>query len=264
MRIQSMVKEMLEAVLPEPAMVEVRKLHYLRKLKGARPTDEPDLAISLELLGNGDQAVDCGANYGLYTRFFAEKVGPTGRVYSVEPVPSTFAVLSANVRRLNLANATVVNKAVSDEPGQVTMTVPVGGGGKNFYQAHIMKSGEAPAAVRSFTVEASPIDRIVPDGAAIRLMKVDVEGHELPAMKGALGLLRRDEPALLIEVSGSPDVPGSAADLFRLLTGLGYRVYASAGLSLHPYAPGMRSVNYFFLRDAHLSRLRASGVRLHG
>jgi len=263
MNIRSVVKEMLEVLLPAGAMLSVRKLHYLKKIREASPSEEPDLAIAPRLLAAGECAVDAGANYGLYTRFLAGAVGPSGRVFSIEPIPSTFSVLRSNIKGLGLSNVTLINAAVSDEPGEVTMTVPVHGGGRNFYQAHIMKSG-GQTSDHTFTVKALPLDSAIPTNARIRLMKVDVEGHELPCMKGAMGLLRRDAPALLIEVSGSPDAPGASADLFALLSGLDYLPYASDGLSLRPRTPGMRSVNYFFLKPDHLARLRSNGVFVHG
>jgi FkbM family methyltransferase len=262
MKFQTFVKDVLEAVLPEPAMVQVRKLHYRRKLKSASAADEPDLTVAVRLLSAGDVAVDCGANYGLYTRFFSEAVGANGRVVAIEPVPSTFAVLSSNVRGLGLSNVTAVNKAVSDHTGSVTMTIPVQSGGKNFYQAHITQDGATEGA-RSFTVEAGPIDQMVPQGASVRLMKIDVEGHELPCIQGALNLLKKDEPALLIEVSGNPDGDGPARRLVDLLGSVGYRVFGSDGLSLRIRRPGMSRVNYFFLKDAHLARLRQNGVAVH-
>ncbi len=264
MNIKSAIKEMLEAVLPEAAMVEVRKFHFLRKIKNLKSSEETDLSIAVRLLAPGDGAIDCGANFGMYTRFFGEAVGPGGRVFSVEPIPSTFAVLSSNVKGLGLNHVTLFNKAVSDQPGHLTMTVPMMGGGRNFYQAHILRAGETvDANSRAFTVEIAPIDSLIPDNIIIRLMKVDVEGHELPCMKGALGLLKRDKPALLIEVSGSPDKDESAEKLFKLLTDLGYGAFASDGLSLRPYRTGMRSVNYFFLMNTHLEHLQGHGVRLN-
>jgi len=266
MKIQTMVREVLEAVLPESAMLKVRKWHYLNKVRGLSVSVEPDLAIAVKLLSPGDVAVDAGANYGMYMRFFAEAVGPTGHVFTIEPIPSTHAVLSSNVAGLGFRHVTVINQAVSDTPGEVTMEVPTGAGGKNFFQAHIVKADgvqRAPAPGK-FTVKSSPLDELVMGRGQVRLMKVDVEGHELPCLKGALKMLRRDSPALLIEVSGNPDGDGAAKQLFDLLGAEGYKPYASKGMSLALRTPGTRSVNYFFLKDDHLGRLRAAGIPVHG
>jgi FkbM family methyltransferase len=265
MSMKSMIRVVLETVLPEPAMTQVRKYHYLRKIRSLKATEETDLSIAVKLLAPGDGAVDCGANFGLYTRFFGETVGSSGRVFSVEPIPSTFAVLSSNVRGLGLRHVTLFNKAVSDRPGQLTMSVPIQGGGRNFYQAHILRPGETVGPNdRAFTVEIAPLDQLIPADAGIRLMKVDVEGHELPCIRGAVQLLRRDQPALLIEVSGNPDTEGPARQLFEALGALGYSAFASEGMALRRREAGRSSVNYFFLKDNHVSHLRNVGVPVHG
>jgi hypothetical protein len=80
-------------------------------------------------------------------------------------------------------------------------------------------------------------DLVGPDAARIRFMKIDVEGHEGPVVRGALEILRRSQPALLIEVSGDPDAPASsAARLVQELAALGYRAYWWDGVAAGPAA----------------------------
>ena len=49
-------------------------------------------------LKQGQTVVDIGANIGYYALLEARQVGPTGRVYAIEPVPENFATLNKNVR----------------------------------------------------------------------------------------------------------------------------------------------------------------------
>src|SRR5262245_27458413 len=132
------IKRVLTAVLPEGAMRIVRRFHYRHKLAHARIEEENDLVIAARLVAPGDTAVDVGANYGLYTRFLCEAAGPSGRVYAIEPVPVTFEVLQSNISALRLRDVRLINRALSDHPGTVNMTVPTIGGDENFYQAHIV------------------------------------------------------------------------------------------------------------------------------
>ncbi|MBV9080301.1 MAG: FkbM family methyltransferase [Elusimicrobia bacterium] len=262
MSVRGAVKGVLTAVLPESAMMSVRKYHYRRKLARARIDEENDLVIAARLVIPRDVAADVGANYGLYTRFLSEAAGPQGRVYSVEPIPTTFSVLKSNVEGLGLANVRLVNCALSDHPGSVEMAVPKMGGGENFYQAHIV-DGTDGAGVHKFKVELATLDNVLRSESAVAFIKIDVEGHELPCIRGASDVISRCAPALLIEVSGSPDHPGASSELFQDLLKRGYRVFASDGLALRPHTAGHKSVNYFFLRDNHLSRLAAAGVPTH-
>lgn len=239
--------------LPEVILQRVRKVHYARKLMTAAP--EPDTAVLAHLVPAGGCALDLGANFGSYTRFLAEAVGPDGVVHAVEPVPPMYEVLRANVRRLRLRQVRTHPVAVSDATRTVTMTVPrYPAGGANFYEARIVRRSSG----RTLRVPGVRLDDLFAHLPRIDVVKCDVEGHELSVLRGAETLIRRHRPAWLIEVSGDPDASGSdAAEVVGLLRAEGYDVYRFDGRKLRPRAHGDRAVNYFFLRPEHLGRLPA-------
>jgi FkbM family methyltransferase len=241
----------LLSLLPDPLADLLRQAHYYRRLRNASASDEGDLAMALALLRRGDAAIDVGANFGLYTRFFAEAVGPGGTVIAVEPVPVTFRVLQNNVRRLRLHNVVAVNAACSDREEPVLMRVPRIGGAENFYRAQIEHASRAQPAERVFQVQARRLDQLVHRNLRISLLKIDVEGHELKCLQGAMQLIRRWHPALLVEVNGDPDEREGAGALFELLNHLGYQAYVRSGNALARRLPGDRATNYFFLQERH-------------
>jgi FkbM family methyltransferase len=251
------LKHLTLQVFPERVLQELRKVHYARKLRHARA--EPEMDVIRHLLPVGGCAIDLGANFGLYTRFLAEAVGSEGTVHAVEPVPATFDVLRTNVRRLGLSTVTVHNVAVSDERGEVTMTVPhYARGGENLYEARIVDD-DGPAGERMVRVPAATLDDLFARLGRIDFVKCDVEGHELNVLEGAAEILRVHRPAWLIEVSGDPDDPdSSAAELVRVMALAGYRVFHLDGDEPRPRVSGDRAVNYFFLRPEHRRRLRAA------
>src|SRR5437660_4519199 len=122
MLLASPFKSLALRFLPELALQRVRRAHYARKLAAAGP--EPETAVLRHLVPAGGCALDLGANFGLYTRFLAEAVGPDGVVHAVEPVPPMYDVLRANVRRLRLAQVRTHPVAVSDVTRTVAMTIP--------------------------------------------------------------------------------------------------------------------------------------------
>lgn len=241
----------LLSLLPEPVEELLRKAHYYRRLRTASPDQEADLAVSLGLLQPGDVAVDVGANFGLYTRFFAEAVGPRGTVIAVEPIPVTFRVLQSNLRRLALTNVIAVNAACSDREETLAMRVPRIGGAENFYRARIDGEEAGHPGERVYQVQARRLDRLVHRDLRVALVKVDVEGHEARCLRGAMELIRRCRPALLVEVTGDPDVPGRAGALLGVLRCLGYEAYVAAGGALARRRAGQRATNYFFLQERH-------------
>lgn len=228
--------------LPKKLLQHARKAHYLRKLR-ADAVREPDLDAVRRLVRPGDRVVDLGANVGLYTKALSECVGPAGAVIAAEPVPDTFDVLDANVRRLGLGNVRVYNVAVSDADGWAVMEVPAyRSGGENLYEARIV--ADATTGVR---VPTRTLDALAGDGP-VAFVKCDVEGHELSVLRGAQRVLREQKPAWLIEVGGDPDQPGAAQQVFELMRGFGYDAYWFDGAELRLRETGRRCTNYFFLK----------------
>jgi FkbM family methyltransferase len=252
MVLNSILKNLALRLLPEAVLQPLRKAHYARKLvTGAA---EPEMAVLRHLVPAGGCAIDLGANFGSYTKLFAEVVGQSGAVYAFEPIPSTFKVLRSNLDRLGLSNVETFPVAASDVAAFVEMAIPrYAAGGANFYEARIGRPSRGEQAARATTVR---LDDVLADLDRVDVIKCDVEGHELNVLKGADRLLRRCRPAWLMELSGNPDdATTSAAEVVARMRAEGYEVYRFDGRKLRPRARGDRAVNYFFLRPEHLGRL---------
>ncbi len=255
-----LLKSLMLRALPDLLLFQAKRLHYPGVVRGYRP---PHAAVLRALVAPGDHVVDIGANVGWYTRALSELVGPDGRVFSVEPVPPTFALLSHCVRRLGLRNVELFNCAMSDRPGSAVMEVPrYLEGGENFYTARIVSDPRDDARLRAFQVAVSSIDALLaPRLRRMTFVKCDVEGHELAVVRGALATLARWKPALLIEVSGDPDDPRSTAHaVIAQLVELGYGAYRFDGQGLARRRAGQRAVDYFFLNEEQVVRLRRADV----
>ena len=254
------MKGLLLRVLPEFVLSRLKRIHYVRALASF---SEVEVAVIKELVVKGDRALDVGANVGWYTRILSELVGESGRVYSIEPIPETFALLSYCVKKLHLSNVETFNYAVSDKDGIVRMEIPkYGGGGDNYYQSRIVEGGSGEGALRSHAVESRSIDSLFPAAETrISFIKCDVEGHELAVARGAENVTRRSFPAWLVEVSSNPDEDGTEARLlFSHYEQMGYGAYWYADETLHLRRKGEQPTNCFFLRENHVARLKASGM----
>lgn len=143
-----------------------------------------------------------------------------GRVYAFEPVLDNFYFAKRNAERLGLRNVMLFNAGLSDANDVLPIRTSEAdgrdaGGGASFFEGR-------PA--RNFRVEHAPVLRL--DDLPIEdlaLLQLDVEGHELRALRGAEGLIRRMRPVILVE-----DLAG---DCDGLLGGLGYAFcFARTGL----------------------------------
>jgi FkbM family methyltransferase len=199
-------KRVLTRLLPDGAYQRVLARSKARDFATGR-FREPELDLVGSLLRPGEVAVDVGANHGMWTLALSRAAGHDGRVYSFEPVPFTFGTLSAVVRQSGLGNVTLINRGCSDRVATMDMTVPLQrSGSSDDLQAHLAaRSAARSEKTRSVTVpcEMTTLDVALADVERVALLKLDIEGAELLAMRGAAELIARELPAIVCEVDGT-------------------------------------------------------------
>jgi FkbM family methyltransferase len=239
--------------------------HYCERLAAFDARDEPDLRVALALVRHGDLAVDVGANIGVYTRFLSRRVGRSGRVWSLEPVPFTYSVLCHNVRALRLRNVVPLPYAATAADAPLTMELPQAESGHlDIYVARVAAPAEG-RPVRRVPVQGRSLDSVWSQrGGRPAFIKIDVEGHEAACLRGAARIVEACRPALLVEMTSDLDIPGEAAELLHHAGSLGYGCFWWDGTRLRSRRPGDRHVNHFFLQPGHLEQLAAEGVPLSG
>jgi len=152
--------------------------------------DEPEVQGLLKrVLKPGDWAIDGGANCGIFTVAMARLVGPTGRVLAFEPGENNVGLLEQNVRAAGCQNVEIIQKALWSKSETVRLHMHVDGS-KNSLAPHSGTHGSAD-------IEAVALDdyvsmsllgrlRLLKLGRLrLRLLKLDIEGAEMEALKGA-------------------------------------------------------------------------------
>jgi FkbM family methyltransferase len=252
----SLIKWLAGSFLPARVLFLVKKFYYARTIGTFW---EPDILPINRLVKSGDFAIDLGANIGWYSHVLAHLVGENGRVYSIEPIPDTFELLSAVAAARRLKNIELFNVAISDKDGSAVMEIPLHEyGGKNFYQAKIVSDlQQSDSCTKRYTVPVRSLDSLFQSIAPrVSFIKCDVEGHELAAFKGAGKFLEKQRPAIMIEVAGQLEKEGSSArELYGILTSYGYKPFIFDGKRLIERPTGHWAVNYFFLQPHHLPNL---------
>ena len=180
--------------------------------------DFEDMGFVLHALRRDDTFLDVGANCGAYSVLASGVVGAAS--IAVEPVPHTFERLRA-ILALNELNERVeaVPAGVGREAGTATFSTDRGA------MNRILPDGQTRAD--SVEIPVRTIDEIVA-GRAVRILKIDVEGFEQPALQGASALLAQgDLQAILVELNGSGRAYGYEDEgVHVLLTDAGFRPYA--------------------------------------
>jgi len=188
-----------------------------------------DLDIQLLLdvvLQPGDTCIDIGANVGNMTLHAAYRVGPKGRVISFEPNPQCYQRICQVIAENHLAHVSVHNIALGEEPGRVTLKV-LGGG-------TIMASLAIDSRVDTWVREEIEVEVVRGDDLIGKnlgehvLLKADVEGYELYALRGFGRMIEHHRPMILIEVEPRYLKRAGADEyqLFNFVQSRGYKAYA--------------------------------------
>lgn len=167
----------------------------------------------------GDTVIDAGGCYGDTALYFAHKAGQTGQVFSFEFMPDNIKVFNRNLA-LNPALASTV-KIVPNPLWSIS-------GQKLFVEgfgpaAHVAPVSNNPEATQ---VETLTIDKLIEREmvTSVGFIKMDIEGAELEALKGAEATIRQYRPKLAVSVYHNLEdfwvIPGWIDAL-----GLNYRFY---------------------------------------
>lgn len=155
---------------------------------------EPELPWLLSQLQPGDTFIDVGANIGIYSIHAARKVGPTGRVFSVEPSSGAAAMLTKNVASNGLSEiVSIVRAAASDKSGRLFLS-------GNPHQWNSLKLSATPPGGE---ITATTIDGMLSSANVsirnVKCIKIDAEGLELEVLQGADAALQKFLPVIVFE-----------------------------------------------------------------
>jgi FkbM family methyltransferase len=175
----------------------------------------------LSLLRPGGVFYDVGANVGWYSLLAARAVGSAGRVVAFEPSVSNAALLQENIAANRFANVTTIAAAVTDRSGWATFLY---GGSlegrldKDDCEAQSQRRAARKTPKRSSVVPIVALDSWIAETgqAPPSVVKIDVEGAEVGALRGMAGTLLSAKPALLIELHNT------RAEVADLLDEIGY------------------------------------------
>ncbi|HVA45523.1 MAG TPA: FkbM family methyltransferase [Pirellulales bacterium] len=179
-----------------------------------------------EIIKPGDVVLDVGANVGYFTLLASACVGRQGRVYAVEPSDSIRRRLLHNLELNGTDNVTVLPCAAWDCCGEATFSLATHNGG-----ASSLRPLESQYGAVEEHVKLARLDGLIPaeDASRVRLIKLDIEGAELHALRGLSRLFDVNrEVAIVSEVNPQMlrELGESASNLCNSLTDLGFSAYA--------------------------------------
>ena len=160
--------------------------------------------------------LDVGGHLGSVS-YTLSQLAPQGHLTIIEAVPAKAAAL-----RARFPGATVHEVAVSDAAGVTSFYENAAQPGFSS-----LSNRASRGATREITVKLARIDDLWPHDLRLDFLKIDVEGHEYAALKGAEAALKRHLPVILFEAGAVQDRDVNAAsydDLYGFLTAMGYAI----------------------------------------
>jgi len=158
---------------------------------------------------------DIGAHYGIYSVGVARAVDPTGRVESFEPDPVSFRRLLWHRRLNRLPHLHAHEVAASDQTGESRLYQYDDFGATT---SHLAFPGETTEHVPFRTIRTARLDEWVAEGRLLppHCIKIDVEGHAVPALRGMRATLAQHLPVILLAVHTREEYEVGSALLFSL------------------------------------------------
>ncbi len=197
------------------AVLAHRAWRYRAKL------ERDEIRWILQMIRPGDFVVDAGAHKGGYTYWLRRAVGSNGRVLSFEPQPGLAEYLRRMAQISGWGNVRVENMGLSSERGALPLFIP----GEGWSPGATFVPPEGKPARTPITIPVETLDGYLERTGPwpkVRLIKCDVEGHELAVFRGAEETLAASRPLLLFECEARHDRRRDVTDVFRLLEERGY------------------------------------------
>jgi FkbM family methyltransferase len=191
--------------------------------------NEVDVAKKLLLsrkqhFGDGVVALDCGANLGVHTLEWAKLMTGWGSVIAIEAQERIFYALAGNIAMNNSFNARAIWAAVGEETGTIGVPVPDYFSPSSFGSLEIRKKDTTEFIGQQINYEnTQPVSLITIDGMNFQrldFVKIDIEGMEMEALRGAAESIRKFRPVLMIE-----KIKSNETEITELLKGHGYQIF---------------------------------------
>jgi len=173
--------------------------------------------------------VDVGSNFGFYSVLLG-KINPRVRSFCFEPVPEIFKSNQQFHQANQSSHAEILNLAVSDQEGNDVLFLPAGqpvaeirSGSLNKDFFYNQKFSQVEIPITKVTLDSFEQSRGSEWKEKRMLIKVDVEGHEVQALRGAAGVIQQYQPLIVCEIEL---IKENIAEIGKLLSQWNYTAYA--------------------------------------
>lgn len=153
---------------------------------GMKPEHLCEVLAADDFVKEGDVVFDCGANAGQMALFFAKLVGPKGKVLAFDPFPSNYLQIEAQARLAGATNILSPRSGVGEKREQLKVSI-----------AAQMTTDSAHGLGDEMAIDIHRIDDYIDERPTA--IKLDIEGAEIAALRGAQRVLHECRPKIFCE-----------------------------------------------------------------
>ena len=172
----------------------------------------------------GMHIIDVGAHLGLFSSVSAQLTGPEGKIVCFEPTPGTFKLLQQTLKLNHCSNVTAVQAAISKKEGSATFYV----GNTDANNSNSLVKNKAESEISGYEVKLTTIDKAVQQyQLSPSLIKIDAEGAEMDALRGAVRTIKDHMPMLILGLHPAAIVANgdSLKEIWDLVKEANYKIF---------------------------------------
>jgi len=236
----------LKKIIPEKFLLKKRIQRSIKK------GYEKELEIINQFTDKSKDAIDVGVYRGIYSYKLAQHFK---FVHCFEANPLLYPLLNDNLKKI-IKNINLYNLALSSDNGETILKLPLRS--KSFFKKNIEELYELGAAsvhpnnkfnnFKEVKVKKKKLDSIKFENK-IGFIKIDVEGHELEVIEGALKTIKENKPVLLVEIEEKHS-KRMVIDSIKYIENIGYKCYFEKNkelLQVEKLKNVNEEFNFFFL-----------------
>lgn len=156
-----------------------------------------EISFMLKFINEGDAVLDIGCNIGVHSMEFSDSVGSNGTIYSFDPQPEVIVCAISTGKLQGRKNIIFNAFGLSNKFKFATLSSsPIS---ELNFGARYINSSNVNASSTTNGIVVAPLDAL--NLEKISLIKADIEGHEIPFLKGARKSIKKSKPLLFLEAN---------------------------------------------------------------
>jgi FkbM family methyltransferase len=200
-------KVLVKVVGIKTYLIWVSKIYITLINFGFSKSKYAELYFTQKIVKEGDTVLDIGANLSYYSYFLAKKIGDSGKLLAVEPIPLFAGIWRKNMSKYKTENIKLFNCALGNkEKAAVNMSIPIVNGVVRHGLTKVdgQKDEKVHEKILEFKVPMHIGDELFLSENLTQLnyLKCDVEGYEQFVMPSLKKTISKFKPLIQIELNG--------------------------------------------------------------